>query len=65
MKQQTSVEWLFETMAKIPMTDWYEVLQKAKEMEKKQIIDAYNATDLKVTKGEIVFDKVKFHIYYN
>ena len=42
MKQQTSVEWLFETMAKIPMTDWYEVLQKAKEMEKKQIIDAYN-----------------------
>ena len=33
---QTSVEWLFETMAKTPMTDWYEVLEQAKAMHKEE-----------------------------
>jgi hypothetical protein len=37
MAQQTSVEWLFETMAKTPMTDWYNVLEQAKEMHKQEI----------------------------
>lgn len=34
---QTSVEWLFETLAKTPMTDWYKVLEQAKEMHNKEI----------------------------
>jgi hypothetical protein len=37
MAQQTSVEWLFETMAKTPMTEWYQVLEQAKEMEKEEM----------------------------
>jgi|688.fasta_scaffold845200_3 hypothetical protein len=41
MAQQTSVEWLFETMAKTPITEWYNVLQQAKEMEYNQIVNAY------------------------
>ena len=34
---QTSVEWLFETMAKTPMTEWYNVLEQAKEMHKAEM----------------------------
>jgi len=41
MAQQTSVEWLFETMAKTPMTDWYNVLEQAKEMHKEEIKKAW------------------------
>jgi hypothetical protein len=40
-KQQTAVEWLFITLALTPMTDWYNVLEKAKAMEKEQIAEAY------------------------
>ena len=35
---QTSVDWLFETMAKTPMTDWYEVLEQAKENHKEETL---------------------------
>jgi hypothetical protein len=41
MAQQTSVEWLFETMAKTPMTEWYQVLEQAKEMHKEEIKKAW------------------------
>lgn len=41
MAQQTSVEWLFEKMAQTPMTNWYEIREKALAMEKEQIITAY------------------------
>ena len=41
MAQQTAVEWLFETMTKTPMTNWYEVRKQAKQMEKEQIINAH------------------------
>lgn len=41
-KTLTAVEWLFETMAKTPMTNWYEIREQAKAMEKKQIMDAAN-----------------------
>ena len=37
MAKQTAVEWLFETMAKTPMTEWYQVLEQAKEIEKQQM----------------------------
>jgi hypothetical protein len=46
-KQQTAVEWLENELSKIGLT--HEVIgdkiQKAKEMEKEQIIDAWIATD--------------------
>jgi len=41
MAQQTAVEWLFMTLALTPMTDWYNVLEQAKAMEKEQIMNAY------------------------
>ena len=43
MAQQTTVEWLFETMAKTPMTEWYQVLEQAKEMHKEETMDAFQA----------------------
>ncbi len=50
MKKQTAVEWLVrkindELIGEIPMHRWdeiREIVQQAKEMEKEQIIDAYN-----------------------
>jgi hypothetical protein len=39
MEQKTAVEWLFMTLALTPMTDWYNVLEQAKAMEKEQIVD--------------------------
>jgi len=41
MEQKTAVEWLFMTLALTPMTDWYNVLQQAKAMEKEQIQNAF------------------------
>ena len=41
MAQKTAVEWLFETMAKTPMTDWYNVLEQAKEKHKEEIKKAW------------------------
>lgn len=43
MEKQTAVEWLFMTLALTPMTDWYNVLEQAKAMEKEQMLDAYNS----------------------
>jgi hypothetical protein len=43
-KQQTAVEWLVEKLQEsgIPlMTDEFEMIQQAKQMEKEQIKDAY------------------------
>jgi len=39
---QTAVEWLFEKLWEIPIDkfSWYAVLNKAKEIEKEQIISA-------------------------
>ena len=41
-KQQTAVEWLEETMLK-PLTQWPDdIWEQAKEMEREQIINAFN-----------------------
>ena len=41
---QTSVEWLFEKLWETPKDKftWHSILEQAKEMEKEQIIDAYD-----------------------
>jgi len=43
MEKQTATEWLFERIWVTPKDrlDWNALLIKAKEMEKQQIIDAY------------------------
>jgi hypothetical protein len=42
--KQTSVEWLFEKLWEAPKDKltWHSILKQAKEMEKEQIIDAYD-----------------------
>jgi hypothetical protein len=44
MEKQTAVEYLFEQLWENPKDKftWYSILEKAKEMEKQQIIDAFN-----------------------
>ena len=43
MAQQTAVEYLFEQLWNTPIDKftWNAILEKAKEMEKEQIIDAF------------------------
>jgi hypothetical protein len=42
-KDKTAVEWLFYKLWDEPKDKftWYAILKEAKEMEKKQIVDAY------------------------
>jgi hypothetical protein len=42
-KKQTAVDWLFHKLWNEPKDKftWYAILKDAKEMEKKQIVDAY------------------------
>ena len=42
--KQTSVEWLFQQLWETPKDkfNWYSILEKAKEMEKEQIMEAHN-----------------------
>jgi hypothetical protein len=42
--KQTSVEWLFEKLWETPKDKltWNTILEQAKQMEKEQIIDAYD-----------------------
>ena len=48
MKQQTAVEWLVDQIKSdqnqkaLSASEWMEVIEKAKQMEKEQIMDAYN-----------------------
>jgi hypothetical protein len=43
--EQTAVEWLFEKLWETPKDkfNWYLIFGQAKQMEKEQIIDAYDA----------------------
>jgi len=42
--KQTAVDWLFEQLWDTPKDklNWYAILKQAKEMERKQIIQAFN-----------------------
>jgi hypothetical protein len=42
MKQKTAVEWLYDQLMTTDVKDHVELLIKAKEMEKEQIMDAFN-----------------------
>jgi HEPN domain-containing protein len=69
-KQQTAVEWLYNELfyflnAKSKFEDSDQILDKAKEMEKEQMIDAY----WHVNKDDIHFDDLREEddgeIWYN
>ena len=65
MSKQTAVEWLELELKKLPFVDVVEVFQKAKAMERQQILDALDVG------YQIANEDVKFkHIqtteqYYN
>ena len=42
--KDTAVEWLFKKLWETPKDKftWYSILEQAKQMEKEQIIDAYD-----------------------
>ena len=61
MAQQTAVEWLFMTLSLTPMTDWYNVLEQAKAMEKEQMHKC--ASFWRGKENEI--EKPMFDLYYN
>ena len=41
MEKQTAVDWLIENIYYLHSTKWNDIIEQAKAMEKKQIIDAY------------------------
>ena len=43
--KQTAVEWLVEQLKHEQLDYYIKIIEQAKEMEKKQIIDAWIATD--------------------
>jgi dsDNA-specific endonuclease/ATPase MutS2 len=58
-KQQTAIDWLVENLYYILKTEHYDIIEKAKEMEKKQIINAYKEF-LNTTLSDEVYED-----YYN
>jgi hypothetical protein len=68
---QTAVEWFFMTLALTPMTDWYNVLEQAKAMEKEQGIDLIKQTAMFMAAANYDEDIAKmsyedvYNSYYN
>ena len=65
MAQQTAVEWLFMTLALTPMTDWYNVLEQAKAMEKEQIIETWKHGNLPTFLGRVITAEEYYNETYN
>jgi hypothetical protein len=64
MSKQTAVEWLVEQCPRIETIVAYSILQQAKEMEKQQIIDAWdNGYDRGYGYTDAKFDSAEQ--YYN
>jgi hypothetical protein len=49
--KQTAVEWLYLQLIKNPKTPWNDILQQAKQMEKEQIIEAFEHVDFNLDDG--------------
>jgi hypothetical protein len=51
MKKQTAVEWLVEQICGDHTEQWQKEIEQAKEMEKEQIIDAFEHVDFNLDDG--------------
>ncbi len=64
-KQQTAVEWLEAEFVKLEETVgvhgvMYELIEKAKEMEKEQIVNAYkDGNHSEMRGGKVIFEKME------
>ena len=60
---QTAIDWLLEQAYLISSTKWPDIVEKAKEMEKEQIIEAFNSGQAKEasecfwTKGNYYYEQ--------
>lgn len=52
MKQQTAVDWLVEQICGDHTSEWQEQIDQAKEMEKQQIIEAWNTGTYAYNNGQ-------------
>jgi len=62
MSKQTAIGWLEEEFVKLESTIgvhgvMYELLERAKSMEKQQIIDAYNEGDIQLVNAEQYYNE--------
>ena len=64
MAQQTSVSWLIEFIQDHCIRIDEKVIEKAKEMEKEQIKDAYWNGTMHISKEEALSDAEKFYNEY-
>ena len=65
--KQTAVEWLVECLNLDETSPNYNkfTIEKAKEMEKQQIIESYCTGCLDITKDENIFPRETSEEYYN
>ena len=63
--KQTAIEWLFKQLWEEPKDKmvWYAILDKAKEMEKEQIMDAHEQAYIKMNMSFRAADRAED--YYN
>jgi len=59
MAQQTAVEYLFEQLWETPKDKftWHSILNKAKEIEQQQIIDAYEVSHISMMTSEQYYNE--------
>jgi hypothetical protein len=58
MKKQTAVEWIEEVIDKRHMGSFLKsLIEKAKEMEKEQIIDAYETSHISMMTSEQYYNE--------
>jgi hypothetical protein len=65
--KQTSVEWLFEKLWETPKDKltWYSILEKAKQMEKEQIMDAWDKRGSIIVPRYFLEENINGEQYYN
>jgi len=59
--KQSAVQWLVDNLSTISYIEFYEEIEKAKEIEKEQIIDAYSEGDI----NGIMDNRKMAEQYYN
>jgi hypothetical protein len=58
MKEKTAVEWLVQELTLFETPKWVqEIIEQAKEMEKEQIVKAYENLDFYLVDGEDYYNK--------
>lgn len=56
-KKQTAVEWLFEQVWITPVSELPKILEQAKQMEKEQIMDAYETSHISMMTAEQYYNE--------